>query len=61
MNDDVKGFMIVPVTVSGSGDMKKLSEITAIYPLPDSESLVPASVKHGDDEWILSIGIAKKV
>lgn len=59
---DVKGFMIVPVRVNVAGELTKSDETSAVYVLSGKEiDALTTSVKHGDDEWVLSIDIKKKV
>lgn len=59
MNDDVKAFMLIPVTINVAGEMTRLSEGDAAYPLPEDMSNTVAAVRIGDEQWKVSMVIEK--
>ncbi len=53
--------MLIPCEVDDAGQMIMLEERgDTIYHLEDDQIAI-ASLKHGDDQWKLSIGMAKVV
>lgn len=58
MQEEIKGFMLVPVTIDINGAMVR-GEPTAVYPLPIDMSSTIASLKHGEEQWKVSIIMEK--
>lgn len=56
-----KGFMIVPVEIDDTGEMRETERPAAIYPLDDIDNDVSTDVAHGERRWALFISVKRMV
>lgn len=59
MEEDVKGFMLIPVTVSVAGELTMLAARgDTVYPLQDNGTLI-AALPYNDERWALDVTMRK--